>query len=486
MLARRRRSHTVVAGLALLLLAGLLASAPAGAGQSGEVGGTVVGGEPITIDEAPWQVALLGDVDLTDDSWWYFQFCGGTILSESVVMTAAHCIRDDTTGEDTPASSLMVLAGSDDLDDTSILPVQVARWSIHPRYEADLSTDPAAYTDDVAYLLLEDPLTFSDDVQPISTDDGSDPTLAEGGDLAWTSGWGATVELPDSSDDYPNLLHAVEVPIVSDSDCVEAFDDLPDFEGSDVDPDVQVCAGTGTEDSCYGDSGGPLWVDDEGTPVQVGIVSWGPLLCADDVAPGVYSEVAAFATMTAAHMSAAEEPPFDDVTFGHPFLTEIWALADTGVVGGYPDGTYRSSSPVTRQAMSAFLYRLAGQPTFVDPIEPTFTDVSPSHPFFSEIEWMAAEEISSGYDDGTYRPAAPVTRQSMSAFLHRYAGAPDGPFPDPGFSDVSSSHPFFLEVTWMADSGVSTGYADGTFRPAASVSRQAMAAFLFRMQDVPV
>lgn len=49
----------------------------------------------------------------------------------------------------------------------------------------------------------------------------------------------------------------------------------------------------------------------------------------------------------------------------------------------------------------------------------TFTDVPPGHPFFDEIEWMAANGISTGYADGTYRPADVVTRQAMSAFMER-------------------------------------------------------------------
>jgi len=48
-----------------------------------------------------------------------------------------------------------------------------------------------------------------------------------------------------------------------------------------------------------------------------------------------------------------------------------------------------------------------------------FTDVSESHPFFEDIEFMASTGISEGFDDGTYRPGEPVTRQAMSAFIHR-------------------------------------------------------------------
>jgi hypothetical protein len=75
-------------------------------------------------------------------------------------------------------------------------------------------------------------------------------------------------------------------------------------------------------------------------------------------------------------------------------------------------------------AARAFCYRFAGEPPFT-PTAQTFSDVSPSHPFYDEIEWMAEEGISEGYQPGpTYRPGAAVTRQAMSAFLHRLSELP--------------------------------------------------------------
>jgi len=79
---------------------------------------------------------------------------------------------------------------------------------------------------------------------------------------------------------------------------------------------------------------------------------------------------------------------------------------------------------VSRQAMSAFLARLAGVPEPTPPGTETFTDVSASHPFFAEIEWMASEGISTGFEDRTYRPSSVVSRQAMSAFLRRLAEGP--------------------------------------------------------------
>src|SRR5262245_36428599 len=50
---------------------------------------------------------------------------------------------------------------------------------------------------------------------------------------------------------------------------------------------------------------------------------------------------------------------------------------------------------------------------------PTFPDVPTDHPFYDEIEWMAATGITNGFEDGTFKPSQPVTRGSMSAFMQR-------------------------------------------------------------------
>ena len=114
--------------------------------------------------------------------------------------------------------------------------------------------------------------------------------------------------------------------------------------------------------------------------------------------------------------------------------------------------------------------------------EQAFTDVSTDHPFHEEIAWVAASGIASGYTDGTFRPTRDVSRMAVTAFLHRTAGEPAGPHPDPGYDDVGDDHPFRDEIAWATDAGIVTGYADGTFRPGAAVTRQATAAFLYRLE----
>ncbi len=111
---------------------------------------------------------------------------------------------------------------------------------------------------------------------------------------------------------------------------------------------------------------------------------------------------------------------FSDVVATNPFCGDIEWLAARSVAQGWPDGTFRPSEPVTREATAAFLYRLI--PTLVAtkiPTTPTFTDVGTGNQFFAAVEWMAANGITKGWSDGTFRPGLSIERQAMAAFLHR-------------------------------------------------------------------
>ena len=176
---------------------------------------------------------------------------------------------------------------------------------------------------------------------------------------------------------------------------------------------------------------------------------------------------------------------FTDVSFAHPFYDEVEWLATQAITTGNAPALYKPNDAVSRGAMSAFLYRLAGEPAFSPPGSPTFVDVPPSYAFFEEVEWMSAEGITNGFPGNQYRPGTSVNRQAMSAFMYRFAGEPA--FSPPGaatFSDVSTAHPFFAEIEWMAAEGITLGNGDGTYRPNSAVSRQAMAAFMFRLDGV--
>lgn len=178
---------------------------------------------------------------------------------------------------------------------------------------------------------------------------------------------------------------------------------------------------------------------------------------------------------------------FTDVPAGAAFFHEITWLGNSGISTGYPDGSFRPLAPVRRDQMAAFLFRKAGSPAwFIPPAASPFRDLAPGDAFYREITWLASQRITTGYDDGTFRPGTPVSREAMAAFLYRYAttlaGAPAYPAPATApFSDVRPGDAFHREVSWAAAAGITKGYSDGTFRPGAPVLREATAAFLYRL-----
>ncbi len=176
---------------------------------------------------------------------------------------------------------------------------------------------------------------------------------------------------------------------------------------------------------------------------------------------------------------------------GIDHYAHIMWLASRGVTTGYDDGTFRPVQPVNRDAMAAFMYRLAGSPAFDPKGKQSFRDVTPTTQFYKEIEWLSAQGISTGWDVGNgvkeFRPVQPVARDAMAAFLYRLYGKPafTAPTRSP-FVDVPRGTQFYLEMSWLASTGISTGWVFPTgaeFRPLQPVNRDAMAAFMHRGFD---
>ncbi|MEG9226247.1 S-layer homology domain-containing protein [Aeromicrobium sp. Sec7.5] len=176
---------------------------------------------------------------------------------------------------------------------------------------------------------------------------------------------------------------------------------------------------------------------------------------------------------------------FTDVPDAHTFVDEIGWLAGTGITTGYPDGSFRPGASVLREQMAVFLWRQAGEPAVSDlPASSPFVDVPTSHGFYRAIVWLADSGISTGYPDGTFRPSQPVLREQMAAFLQRFRALEAAPSGGSGsFSDVPTGSTFRTQIQWLSGSGISTGYPDGSFRPSQPVLREQMAAFLFRYDD---
>ncbi|WP_084130461.1 S-layer homology domain-containing protein [Demequina sp. NBRC 110055] len=182
-----------------------------------------------------------------------------------------------------------------------------------------------------------------------------------------------------------------------------------------------------------------------------------------------------------ASSAGAATTGFRDVTDRHQFYREISWLTSKGITTGYADLSFRPEAKVSREAFAAFLYRLAGRPGVSLPSSSPFRDVSRSDQFYREIVWLDQQRISYGWSDGTFRPDESISRSAMAAFLYRFKGEPSYSPPSRSrFSDMRTSSKFYKEVSWLAETGMTTGYADGTFRPYWGTSRAATAAFLFR------
>lgn len=205
------------------------------------------------------------------------------------------------------------------------------------------------------------------------------------------------------------------------------------------------------------------------------------------------SEGSAEITVTAPAPTPSPSPepvpgksPFSDVVQGRtPHYEDILWLSDRKITTGYSDGTFGGMKPVLRQDMAAFLYRLAGSPTFDETlVRNPFIDVTEVTPHYKEILWLGSSGIAKGYPDDSFGGEREVTRQDMAAFLHRlaqYEKASEPTGPAKQFTDVDQSTPHFEDIEWLSKTGVTTGYPDGTFGGMHSVVRQDMAAFLRRM-----
>jgi serine protease len=192
---------------------------------------------------------------------------------------------------------------------------------------------------------------------------------------------------------------------------------------------------------------------------------------------------------------------FADVGLTNPFYTFVQWMASAGISAGtaQPSGKplYKPADAVSRQAMALFMFRLSDDTeTFTPPATPTFADVtSASHPqFYTAIEWMAAREISAGTAQPPgkplFKPSDPVSRQAMALFVARYARADlTALLTTQRFADVPLGASSAAAIDWMFVNNISTGTAQPSglplYRPTVPVSRQAMAAFLFRVDGLP-
>jgi len=235
-------------------------------------------GVSVNISSFPSTVAVITNSILeSTDSLFQAQSCGGTLISSTWVLTAAHCVVDGD-GIVAPASAVSVLTGSTDLTAPVNPVVQVSKIIVHEDYQQ------VVFGDDIALLQL----TAKTAAPAIAMNENK--LLAN--ESTFIVGWGSMASInPDGSGSYPKYLQGAIVPVIDGNKCAN----LPG-NYQFVNPDTQICAGfrQGGIDSCKGDSGGPLYsVTDDGNLRLAGITSWGNG-CAYANQPGIYTDVLAF------------------------------------------------------------------------------------------------------------------------------------------------------------------------------------------------
>ena len=120
--------------------------------------------------------------------------------------------------------------------------------------------------------------------------------------------------------------------------------------------------------------------------------------------------------------------PLVDVAPVDMFFKEIIWITASNISTGWDEGngttSYRPGQAVNRDAMAAFMYRLAERPAFTPPTMSPFADVPTDSLFYHEITWLAAQGISTGWAEAdgsrTFRPLQPVNRDAMAAFMYRF------------------------------------------------------------------
>ncbi|EDL85331.1 rCG52171 [Rattus norvegicus] len=221
----------------------------------------IIGGQEAEVGEFPWQVSIQENDH---------HFCGGSILSEWWILTVAHCFYS----QELSPTELTVRVGTNDLT-TSPMELQVTNIIRHKDFKRH------SMDNDIALLLLANPLTFNEQTVPICMPlQPTPPSWQE----CWVAGWGTT----NSADKESMNMDLMKVPMrITDwKECLQLFPSLTTN---------MLCASYGNEsfDACQGDSGGPLVCNQEsdGRWYQVGIISWGKS-CGQKGSPGIYTVLA--------------------------------------------------------------------------------------------------------------------------------------------------------------------------------------------------
>jgi hypothetical protein len=262
----------------------------------------IIGGEPVSIGEVPWQVAVDIAPGWADGNAHRRQICGGSLVAPTLVVTAAHCVADRRGRFRSPAEMFSVVSGRTVLSSGSGRETGVSDYY----YFVDGSDRPVYNPGTGAWdvVLLE--LSGAAEGTPIKLAGPGEADAWGVGRAALVSGWGST---RGSDGPYPDGLRAADVVVLPDAQCSDYLGRLAP---------TSLCAGTalGTEGTCFGDSGGPIVVQlADGQFRLIGDTSYGAAECGTFV-PSVYGRLAAEPMRSALQTAAIELTGTDIVGSG--------------------------------------------------------------------------------------------------------------------------------------------------------------------------
>ena len=223
------------------------------------------------IGDVPWQAGLAFNGK-------FQPWCGGTLISDQYVLTAAHCIK----GRSTPPFTYQIILGENNWrtrQEAQETRHSIIKAMIHPRFE-----EKAPFDFDFALLKLAKPIDFTQHsiIRPACLPPTTESSHLNG-KSGIASGWG--VVNPNIPSRQANTLQKVTVKILADNECKYKYPTYPSI----ITPSM-FCASADSADACYGDSGGPFTVHQGNVSVLEGVISWGKS-CAKTKWPGVYARV---------------------------------------------------------------------------------------------------------------------------------------------------------------------------------------------------
>lgn len=235
-----------------------------GGSSSGNIHAQIVGGTESVPYSRPYQAM----VKVPDSEGKGYYLCGGTILNNQWILTAAHCISGEKKVADT---TVRVGVHNRKTTPAEGQELAISAYYVHPSY----TTASKGY--DIALLKLSGTISDPHAAPALLPGNSVESVLDVEGKRAIVSGWGRTSADGTSSD----VLREVSIPISPTASC-----------GVGGKPDNTICGQTdGIKDSCAGDSGGPLAQSYNGNMYVLGIVSYGPVFCSGN---GVYTRVNAY------------------------------------------------------------------------------------------------------------------------------------------------------------------------------------------------